>query len=179
MITQSSQIWRCWTVWGRNWVVLILPIAGSITGAGGFRAMNTLQKKHPLRENIQLVMGGLTVSDQIILSRHPGSFFAAQKTADVVKFSTAFFTSSIATGLMTAILISGRILSVQRSALKAGVGGSNRYSSIIEIVVESAIVYSVTLLAFVIILTGPEAPTPQLYVENIHSQIAVRYNFFF
>lgn len=76
---------------------------------------------------------------------------------------------------MTTLLIVARVISVQRVSGKAGNGTSrNTYSPIIEIVVESAAIYSVSLLAFVIILTRHHTANSQYFAENIHAQIAVR-----
>lgn len=37
------QIWRCWTVWGRRWVVVVLPILCSVTGAGELSHISSLE----------------------------------------------------------------------------------------------------------------------------------------
>jgi hypothetical protein len=118
---------------------------------------------------------GITIAGQISLSLGHESTFAAQKAAKFVKFSTVFFSLSIATSLMTALLIAARIISVQRVTGKAGIGTRNSYNSIIEIVVESAAIYSVTLIAFIIVLVRPHTTTAQYFSQNIHAQIAVRH----
>lgn len=98
----------------------------------------------------------------------------AHKSGQFVTFSTVFFSLSIATSLMTALLIAARIFSVQRETGKAGIGARNTYNSIIEIVVESAAIYSVTLLVLIIALTRDHTPTAESFTESIHAQIAVR-----
>jgi hypothetical protein len=101
--------------------------------------------------------------------------FASQKAAQFVTFSTVFFSLSIATSFMTALLIAARIIAVQRTTGKAGIGDRNTYNSAVEIVVESAAIYCVTLLAFIIVLTRHNTPTSQFFTVGVHSQISVRH----
>jgi len=74
---------------------------------------------------------------------------------------------------MTALLIAARIISVQRITGKAGIQVRNTYNSTIEIVVESAATYSVTLLVLIISLTRHRTLTSEGFSESVHSQIAV------
>ncbi len=41
----ASQIWRCWTVWGRRWLIVLIPIVCTLTGTGivhsGFASSST------------------------------------------------------------------------------------------------------------------------------------------
>lgn len=102
------------------------------------------------------------------------SAYAQEKTGQFVTLSTVFFSMSIATSLTTALLIALRIISVERMTRKAGVGTGKTYNFIIEVVVESAAIYSATLLTYIIVITGHHTATALYYAENIYAQFAVR-----
>ena len=75
---------------------------------------------------------------------------------------------SIGTSLTTAALITARVLYVQRALRRSG-------KAIIEIVVESAVLYSITLLIFLVwdVTKNPNV----FYAQNIHAQMAASLNF--
>lgn len=93
-----------------------------------------------------------------------------QKTKQFVTLSSAYFALSIATSLTTTLLIALRIFLIQRAARKIGVK-SKSYSAILEILIESAALYSATLLIFVVLNSRHNINF--YYAQNIHAQIAV------
>ncbi|KAJ7611267.1 hypothetical protein FB45DRAFT_993337 [Roridomyces roridus] len=135
-------IWRCWIIWGRRWLIVLLPVAATITGA---------------------VLAGIVVSDQVILAESSEALTVAKKSAHFVKFSTIYFSMSIATSLTTTLLIIWRIVLLRRNY-------EGPRKSLLEIPVESAILYSVTLLAFLAL--DVEKNTNAFYAQNIHAQMA-------
>lgn len=118
------------------------------------------------------VLAGLIVSDQVIATSSKIAFTVTQKTEEFVTLSTVYFALSIATSLTTTLLISLRIGLVQRAAKKAGIAKRNTYNAVIEILVESAVLYSATLLIFVVLNTRKNINF--YYPQNIHAQVAVR-----
>ena len=84
------------------------------------------------------VLAGLIVGYQSAwLERH---VVVTQKMSQVIlTLCTAYFALSIATSLATTLLITVRILLVQRAARLAGAEGS-RYGAVVEILVESAVI---------------------------------------
>jgi hypothetical protein len=34
ILAHSSEVWRCWIVWNRQWPVVVLPILATLSGAG-------------------------------------------------------------------------------------------------------------------------------------------------
>lgn len=94
--------------------------------------------------------------------------------AHFAEFSTPYFGLSLATSLLTTGLIVFRIIQVQRAANKFGFGsegGFGSYAKIIEILIESAALYSVNLVVFVALLAQRDSRV--IYPELIHPQVAV------
>ncbi|KAJ6481446.1 hypothetical protein C8R47DRAFT_1322135, partial [Mycena vitilis] len=138
-------IWRCWTVWNRRWPIVALPILATITGA---------------------VFAGLIISDQVGADKSSEAFTIAKKSQEFVHFSTIYFSLSVATSLTTTLLITVRILLLQRMAKKIG---SSIHRSLWEIPIESAVLYSATLLTFLAL--DVEKNTNYYYAQNIHAQM--------
>ncbi|GJE88565.1 hypothetical protein PsYK624_046480 [Phanerochaete sordida] len=142
-------IWRCWVVWQRRWVVVVLPICANITGA---------------------VLAGLIIKVQADAVESNITYVAVQKAREFTTLSTVYFALSISTSLTTTLLIALRVLLVQHAARKAGMGRYSPYNSVIEILVESAVLYSATLLTFVALNTRKDINF--YYAQNIHAQVA-------
>ncbi|KAJ6579075.1 hypothetical protein DFH09DRAFT_979748 [Mycena vulgaris] len=141
-------IWRCWCVWRRRWQVIVLPALATITG---------------------VVLGGIIISDQVIALRSLEPFVVVKKSHEFVRFSTIYFSLSVATSLTTTFLIALRILLVQHSSKKAGTGTYHDFNPVLEILIESALLYSVTLLTFVVL--DVEKNINLYYAQNIHAQM--------
>jgi hypothetical protein len=115
-----------------------------------------------------LVLAGFIISDQVGASKSSEAFIVAKKSGEFVKFSTIYFSLSVATSLTTTLLIAARILLLGRVSSKTGTASR---LSFWEIPIESAVLYSVTLLTFLAL--DVEKNTNLYYAQNIHAQMAV------
>jgi len=129
-----------------------------------------MKKERILRLIYFSVLAGMIISDQVTALSTKEAFTVAKKSAEFVTLSTAYFSMSIATSLSTALLITARVLYVQRALRRSG-------KAIIEIVVESAVLYSITLLIFLVwdVTKNPNV----FYAQNIHAQMAVSFKYSF
>ncbi|KAK0204438.1 hypothetical protein DFS33DRAFT_656289 [Desarmillaria ectypa] len=116
-------IWRCWIIWSRNWKVIILPILCTITGTI-FSGLFLYQETYV----------STTVED---VSAWGGS----------VNWGVPYFTTSLATTLMCTMLIIYRLWTVGRTTSPIS-QGFKTYKSVIEILIQSAALYSVTMILF-------------------------------
>ncbi|KAJ6590678.1 hypothetical protein DFH09DRAFT_1245111 [Mycena vulgaris] len=121
-------IWRCWTVWNRRWTIVVIPLLATISGA---------------------ILAGFIISDQVIALKSLEAFNIAKKSEEFIKFSTVYFSLSVATSLTMTLLITLRIL---------------------LIFIESAVLYSTTLLMFVVLDLRKDVNI--YYAQNIHAQMA-------
>ena len=94
-------------------------------------------------------------------------------TSSFVRFFTPYLALSLGTTLYTTCMIIGRILSVAIGVRESGIKRSliGRYFVIIEILVESALLYSLTILIFVILLARESEHN--IYPDSILSQVSV------
>jgi len=76
---------------------------------------------------------------------------------------------SIVTSLTTTSLIIFRIIQVQRISPESG--GHRKFRPVIEIIVESAILYSVTLIVFTALDVTKSSNV--FFAQNVHAQMAV------
>ncbi|KAJ7027970.1 hypothetical protein C8F04DRAFT_964554, partial [Mycena alexandri] len=148
-------VWRCWTVWNRRWQIVVLPIFATLAGAGQF-----------------------FFAFRIILSRLPLSPFVLwspslwlKKSQEFIKLSTVYFSLSVATSSTTTFLISLRIVLVQKMSKRTETGSAHSFNPIMEILIESAVLYSVTLLTFVVL--DIKKNTNVYYAQNIHAQMGL------
>ncbi|KAJ7174397.1 hypothetical protein C8R46DRAFT_1214608 [Mycena filopes] len=118
IVSDFVLIWRCWTVWNRNWNIVALPIVCTLVGAGlGFRSIAE-QAAYVLNPNLD--------------------------RTSFVDFATPYFGLSLATTCLTTGLIIVRIFTMTEGTANF----YKDYGRVIEIVVESAVLYSVTLIVF-------------------------------
>ncbi|KAJ6489756.1 hypothetical protein C8R45DRAFT_929073 [Mycena sanguinolenta] len=151
VLADIIMIWRCWIVWGRSWLVVVLPILAAVGG---------------------VVCAGLGLAGQIsvMVIEDPT---ASQGLAPLIRFSTPFLSLSLAATLYTTGLIAWRILGVQRYAKKNGIersGPGSDLSTALEIMVESSSLYAASLFIFIVLLAMKSEN--QTYMQNIHAQIA-------
>ena len=116
------------------------------------------------------VVGQVEVADKRVLGVVPEHF---------IKLSTPYFILSLVTSLYSTILISLRVILVQRQtdSLTAEVKYRPRYSRMLEILIESFALNSINLVAFVIFtlrkdenLDWPQDIQPQIAVCIISKQ---------
>ncbi|KAK7050235.1 hypothetical protein R3P38DRAFT_3306447 [Favolaschia claudopus] len=116
-------IYRCHVVWGRNWLIVALPILLWLgTGAVGYATTHAF------------------------LQTHQGGIFLTRLKPLV----TGFICMTLATNVVCTILIAYRILKTRMRLHKANAGSSRVYSALI-IFLESAATYSAALIALVVV----------------------------
>ncbi|KAK0479639.1 hypothetical protein IW261DRAFT_1593621 [Armillaria novae-zelandiae] len=121
ILADSTIIWRCWMVWGRRWMVVLIPILLLISGS--------------------------------VYSK-PGAVFKIIATykisaTAVVAYPLGFALYSafiLAATLWCTIFIIYRIVAVARTAME----GLRTYRHVIEIMVESSVLYSLALILYVV-----------------------------
>ncbi|KIJ31729.1 hypothetical protein M422DRAFT_53293 [Sphaerobolus stellatus SS14] len=111
LLADSIIIWRCWTVWGRNWLAIVFPLLWLI----------------------------------VEIAQDLPSVAFANNSIDV---STVYFSASLATTVVSTLLIVSRIYYVTRRNIR-------KYSPTLEIIVESAALYSLNLIILVPLIVGP------------------------
>jgi len=155
LIADCIFIWRCWTVWGRKWYIVALPTMATVAGIG---------------------LAAVLISDQVIAARSKEAFTAAKKSLEFVKLSTIYFSLSMATSLSTTFLIALRITSTQQRRMRTGHEDANLMMAqkwrnlLTETIIESAAIYSLTLMSFVILLVKKSGNV--YYAQNIFAQTA-------
>lgn len=136
LLADISLIWRCWTVWGRRWLVVLIPIACTLTGTA-IKIVETYHLIHDTPDTTQDLLFYGSAAIWFIL----------------------YISFLMATTIFCTLLIIYRIVSVSHGP---GGMGIRLYRDVIEIIVESALIYSVSLLVYVILvaresLGGPYA----------------------
>nr|GAT45016.1 predicted protein [Mycena chlorophos] len=123
LIADSILVWRTWLIWGRDWRVALIPGLATLSGS---------------------VMGYISIFEaaQFLLNKPipPNSY---------VRFANPYFYLTLATTVICTSLILLRIFWMTRG----GIARLSSYRAIIEMIVESAALYTVLLIAF--IATGP------------------------
>ncbi|KAG7441745.1 uncharacterized protein BT62DRAFT_997020 [Guyanagaster necrorhizus] len=108
IIADILMIWRCWTVWGQRWLIVLLPTLCTIVATG-----------------------------------HGTTLYDPYATWVILYLSLV-----LATNILCTLLIIYRIITVVRA--DRGGTGIKTYRGAIEILVESAFLYSFALLLYVI-----------------------------
>ncbi|KAK0457368.1 uncharacterized protein EV420DRAFT_1765083 [Desarmillaria tabescens] len=122
-IADCITIWRCWIIWGRHWPFVILPIL--LLLAQGVSGCFAFQ------HNLQNTVVGHSPSE--------------------VNWTMIYLSCSLGTTLWCTILIIYRILTVKRYTDDST--GTLTYRRIVEILVESASLYAVGLIGYMVLLT--------------------------
>ncbi|KAJ6612622.1 hypothetical protein B0H10DRAFT_2222970 [Mycena sp. CBHHK59/15] len=118
LVADCVLIWRCWIVWNQDWKIVLLPLLCTLAGAG---------------------LGFRSVAEQAAYVINPNL-----DRNSFVDFATPYFALSLVTTALATILIITRIVTLTESATRKSRG----YGCVIEVVVESALLYSVTLIVF-------------------------------
>ncbi|KAJ7459259.1 hypothetical protein FB451DRAFT_1182284 [Mycena latifolia] len=127
LVADCVLIWRCWIIWNRRWVIVVIPILCTLAGAGlGFRSIAE-QAAYVLNPNLDR-----------------DSF---------IDFATPYFSLSLVTTCLATVLIIFRIITMTEPATRRSRG----YGRVVEIIVESALLYSVTLIIFLPLLVTASA----------------------
>ncbi|KAK0444693.1 hypothetical protein EV421DRAFT_1902758 [Armillaria borealis] len=142
-IADAIMIWRCWIVWGRRWIVVILPIL-LFLGQGVFGCF-------ALHADLYETSNWSTTPDK-----------------SEVNWTTMYLSFSLGTTLLCTTLIIYRIVTVRRSP--DGISAAARaYRGIVEILVESALLYAVSLILFIVLIArgGAASAYPQIIYVTI------------
>ncbi|KAJ7203305.1 hypothetical protein GGX14DRAFT_652151 [Mycena pura] len=94
VLADAIMMWRCWVVWDRSWLTVVLPILATISG---------------------IVCAGLGITGQITVASIQNASSAA-RLAPLVRFSTPFLGMSLGITLYTTALIIWRVIQVQKCA---------------------------------------------------------------
>jgi len=117
LLADCVMIWRCWAVWGKSWKAALLPV-------------------------LTTVVGTAFCIIALIIQANPADGLDGNRMA-FVNSSVIYFSFSLGTTAICTILIVYRIMSFNKTV--AGFKLSN-YHAVIEIIVESALLYSITLI---------------------------------
>ncbi|KAK7018421.1 hypothetical protein R3P38DRAFT_2982681 [Favolaschia claudopus] len=135
-------IFRCYAVWNRDWRIIALPIMSTITST---------------------VLGIMTIVETANFFKHggdPNSF---------VDYARPYFGMCLCTTLLATLLIVFRIVWLTR--YQTGPAAFSGYHAVIEMVVESAVLYSLTLIVYIVLLFGPDDSNNDGYAQAILIQM--------
>lgn len=121
-LADIALIWRCWIVWGRRWLIVLIPILCTITSA----TLKSVQTYRGLRDLVNVNQA------------------SAQGTS--IDLTTVYIAMVLATTLLCTVLIVYRIVSVGGAQYASGI---RTYRGAIEVLVESAALFSVSLIIYV------------------------------
>ncbi|KAK0244799.1 hypothetical protein EDD85DRAFT_1018384 [Armillaria nabsnona] len=116
-IVDITIIWRCWVLWGRRWLIILIPGLCAIAG--------TISKSMQIRSTF------------INTTRDIGNTggFAAD-----INWTLIYISLTLATTLLCTLLIVYRIFRLA--------SGVSSYGKVVEIVIESSAMYSLTLIVY-------------------------------
>jgi len=115
LVADCVLIWRCWIIWNRNWWIVGLPICCTLVGAG---------------------LGFKSIQEQAAYVLNPN--LDRNKFVD---FATPYFALSLVTTCLSTLLIIFRIITMTEPTTRR----SHGYTRVIEIIVESALLYSIAM----------------------------------
>ncbi|KAJ7263131.1 hypothetical protein B0H12DRAFT_294057 [Mycena haematopus] len=136
-------IFRCYAVWNDNWRVIVLPVLSTISGT---------------------VFGILTVIETGNFIKYGGDPNA------FVDYARPYFSLCLVTTLLATVLIVFRILWLTRDQAGTAFSGYG-YRAIIEMVVESALLYSTTLIVYIVLLFGADTSNNDGYAQAVLIQM--------
>ncbi|KAK0471770.1 hypothetical protein IW261DRAFT_1313926, partial [Armillaria novae-zelandiae] len=135
-------IWRCWVVWGQCWLVVLLPILCLLTGTGMLNSGFSVC----LAQTGNLAMKVLEIYVDLNDTINDVQDFSVVET--VHSWITAYISLILTTTILCTLLIIYRIITVSHAGM-----GIRTFRGIIEIIVESAFIYSIALLVYIVLIT--------------------------
>lgn len=143
LIADCVLIWRAWVVWDRNYKIVVVPIIGAI---------------------LEIIFDGFFLYQDI---GHTSSTSLSNWGPDAVDWGTAYFTMSLITTVLSTCLVVFRIAAMGRGASHAV--SLRSYRGVIEIVIESAALYAVSLIIFLafFIRDDPRSVYPQAILNSV------------
>ncbi|KAK0460767.1 hypothetical protein IW261DRAFT_1533208 [Armillaria novae-zelandiae] len=136
VLADAALIWRCWIVWGRSWRVVLVPIACTTLATAS--------------------RGIVAYYDAFGPPASPQAIFLEK----AVNWAMLYAALIMATLLWCTILIIYRILRVGGTA-----GRIHVYQRVIEMLVESALLYSVVLVVLLVFEARNERAA--VYIEDL------------
>ncbi|KZT59991.1 hypothetical protein CALCODRAFT_492976 [Calocera cornea HHB12733] len=116
-------VWRCWVVWGKRWITIVLPIAMVVGEA----------------------VTGFAAIGQYLTPDPPDNYAAIQAWA------SALYALSLATNIMLSLLIAGRLWCIMRASSHLIVVGRHGTRDALRLVVESGLaITSAKIIEFVL-----------------------------
>ncbi|KAK0466516.1 hypothetical protein IW261DRAFT_1346629, partial [Armillaria novae-zelandiae] len=134
-------IWRCWIVWGRQWGVVLIPIACTALATGIVAYYDTV---------------GPLVSPQAFLLENE------------VNWALLYASLMMATVLWCTIVIIYRILRVGGAA-----GRIHVFQRVIEILVESALLYSAVMVVLLVFEARNEIAAYYIEVLAVAMRVSI------
>ncbi|SJL18436.1 uncharacterized protein ARMOST_22025 [Armillaria ostoyae] len=135
LIADCTIIWRCWVVWAHDWRVIILPIS--------------------------FVVGEIICGASGVIYEFKMSLIADETAID---WSLATMAATLGTNILCTALIITRIIYLARGH-RGIMGGIRTYRGVIEILVESAALYSIIYV--ILMIFYPLDGNAYMYPENL------------
>ncbi|THU93799.1 hypothetical protein K435DRAFT_967145 [Dendrothele bispora CBS 962.96] len=155
IVGDSILIHRCYVVWSSSWTVIIAPIVISITSnCIGFAAIIM---------TIVIAFGGLQRSQILSLTGHADKMLFAFMSLNVI--NNVLLTGLIAGKIWSIMNAVDKIMSQNQRGPKLG----KRYQPTVALVLESGVLYPISVLIFEI-LSRRVSPIPSLY--QVMTQLA-------
>ncbi|KAJ7487311.1 hypothetical protein B0H11DRAFT_2278875 [Mycena galericulata] len=139
-------IYRCFAVWNNDWRVIVLPTLTTLAGT----ALGILT----VFESAQFIQSG----------RNPNKLVDYNRFVDS---GGPYFCMCLATTLLATFLIVARIVWLTYDHAGTGAFKFSGYRTVIEMVVESALLYSAALIMYIAILFGPATKNNAAYAQTI------------
>jgi len=136
-------VWRCWVIWDNSWLAVAFPIATTIAGT----ILSILSQ-----------IGQL----EVVKKTAPGTL-----SERFISLSTPYFALTLVTTVYTAGMITLRIFQTRRQARNVG-HLAQPYSKMMEILVESALLYAAT--TFVLVVLFAMKVEALSYAEAVQAQ---------
>ncbi|KAJ7139267.1 hypothetical protein C8R44DRAFT_764143 [Mycena epipterygia] len=137
LLADCVLIFRCFAIWNRDWRAIVLPVLTTLASTGLGMLI--------LFENARFIESG----------GDPNAF---------VDYARPYFSLCLATTLMATLLIVFRIVWLTRGNVALGFSG---YRAVIEVVVESAFLYSATLIVYIALLFGSMTTDNDGYAQAV------------
>ncbi|KAK0457369.1 uncharacterized protein EV420DRAFT_1644127 [Desarmillaria tabescens] len=159
-IADTITIWRCWIVWGQRWTVVILPILLFLSQGGAALGGPYLCALINAFDSFCCFALHADLYDTSNGGNTPGK--------SEINWTTMYLSFSLATTLLCTTLIIYRIVTVRRSP--DGISAAARvYRGIVEILVESALLYAISLILSIVLIArgGAASAYPQIIYVTI------------
>ncbi|KAJ7487307.1 hypothetical protein B0H11DRAFT_2410027 [Mycena galericulata] len=140
LLADCVLIYRCFAVWNSDWRAIVLPTLTTLAGT----ALGILT----VFETAQFIESG----------GDPNKF---------VDYATPYFCMCLATTLLATILIVARIVWLTYDNAGTGAFKFSGYRAVVEMVVESAVLYSAALIVYIAILFGSATKNNAGYAQAI------------